>query len=115
MTIRVGFLGAGLIATYHGKSLHRSGTDHVIAAVYDADPERTTAFAKASGAQPMDSEEAVLDAVDAVYVCTWTSEHPRLVDAAVARGLPVFCEKPLATSLDAARAMADVGRGRRRW
>ena len=36
MTVRVGFLGAGLIATYHGKSLRRSGdTDRAIAA-YDA-------------------------------------------------------------------------------
>ena len=107
MTVRVGFLGGGLIATYHGKSLRRSGTDHVIAAIFDADPERTAAFARASGADPMGSEEAVLDAVDAVYVCTWTSEHPRLVAAAAERGLPVFCEKPLATSLDAARAMTD--------
>jgi len=106
MTVRIGFLGAGLIATYHGKSLRRSGADHVIAAVYDVDPERTASFAKASGAEPMASEEAVLDAVDAVYVCTWTSEHPRLVAAAVERGMPVFCEKPLATSLAAARAMA---------
>ena len=107
MTVRIGFLGAGLIATYHGKSLRRSGADHVIAAVYDVDPARTAAFAKASGAEAMTSEEAVLDAVDAVYVCTWTSEHPRLVAAAVERGLPVFCEKPLATSLAAARGMAE--------
>lgn len=106
MTVRIGFLGGGLIATYHGKSLRRSGADAVIAAVYDADPERTAAFARASGAEPMTSEEAVLDAVDAVYICTWTSEHPRLVAAAVARGLPVFCEKPLATTLEEARAMA---------
>ena len=28
----------------------------------------------------------MLDAVDAVYVCTWTSEHPRLVAAAAERG-----------------------------
>jgi predicted dehydrogenase len=107
VTVRIGFLGGGLIATYHGKSLRRSGADAVIAAVYDADLERTASFARASGAEPMDSEEAVLDAVDAVYVCTWTSEHPRLVAAAVERGLPVFCEKPLATTLDAARAMAE--------
>jgi len=106
VTPRIGFLGGGLIATYHGKSLRRSGVDHVIAAVHDADPGRTAAFAQASGAQPMDSEEAVLDAVDAVYVCTWTSEHPRLVRAAAERGLPVFCEKPLATTLDQAEAMA---------
>ena len=105
MTVRVGFLGAGLIATYHGKSLRRSGADARIAAVYDLDPERTASFARASGAEPMDSEEAVLDSVDAVYVCTWTSEHPRLVAAAAERGLPVFCEKPLATTLEGAAAM----------
>ncbi len=105
MTVRIGFLGAGLIATYHGKMLHRSGTDHVIAAVHDIDPARAEAFAQASGATAMGTTDEVLDAVDAVYVCTWTSEHPRLVEAAAARGLPVFCEKPLATSLAAARAM----------
>jgi predicted dehydrogenase len=108
VTVRIGFLGAGLIATYHGKSLRRSGADHVIAAVHDPDEARREAFAKASGAMAMDSEEAVLDAVDAVYVCTWTSEHPRLVAAAAARGLAVFCEKPLAMTLDGARAMHDV-------
>jgi predicted dehydrogenase len=108
MTVRVGFLGGGLIATYHGKSLRRSGADMVIAAVHDADADRTAAFARASGATPMDSEQALLDAVDAVYVCTWTSEHPRLVAAAAERGLAVFCEKPLATTHAAARAMTDV-------
>src|SRR4051794_18113972 len=106
MTVKIGFLGGGLIATYHGKSLRRSGADHVIAAVHDVDPERTQAFAKASGAEPMATEDAVLDAVDAVYVCTWTSEHGRLVDLALERGLPVFCEKPLATSLAGAEQMA---------
>jgi len=60
VTVRIGFLGAVLIATYHGKSLRRSGADHVIAAVYDLHAERTVAFAQASGAEPMGSEEAVL-------------------------------------------------------
>lgn len=108
MTVRIGFLGAGLIATYHGKSLRRSGADHVITAVHDPVVDRRDAFAAASGATAMATEEAVLDAVDAVYVCTWTSEHPRLVAAAAERGLPVFCEKPLATTLAGARAMHDA-------
>lgn len=108
MTVRVGFLGAGLIATYHGKSLRRSGADHQLAAVYDPDPARAGAFAEASGATVMGSEASVLDAVDAVYICTWTSEHPRLVVSAAERGLAVFCEKPLATSLDGAREMHEV-------
>jgi predicted dehydrogenase len=42
-----------------------------------------------------------------VYVCTWTSEHRRLVAAVAERGLPVFCEKPLATNVADARAMVE--------
>lgn len=107
MTVRIGFLGAGFIATYHGKMLRRSGTDHRIVAVYDADPTRAAAFAEASGGQAVASEEELFAAgLDAVYVCTWTSEHPRLVAAAAAAGLAVFCEKPLAVDLPSAIAVA---------
>lgn len=112
MTVRIGFLGAGLIASYHGKMLRRSGTDHRIVAVYDPDADRAAAFGAASGATAMASEDELLDAgLDAVYVCTWTSEHPRLVRAALERGLAVFCEKPLAVDLPTAVALAgDVER-----
>lgn len=106
MSVRVGFLGAGLIATYHSKSLRRSAADAVWTGVHDPDRARAEAFARASGAPLCTSENEVLDACDAVYICTWTSEHPRLVDAAVERGLAVFCEKPLATDLAGARGMA---------
>lgn len=103
---RIGFLGAGLIATYHSKSLRRSGVDVVRAGVYDPDPERLAAFATASGHVAMSSETEVLDSCDAVYVCTWTSEHPRLVAEAARRGLHVFCEKPLAFDAASAAQMA---------
>jgi len=108
--MRVGFLGAGLIATYHSKSLRRSGAETecgvVRAGVFDPDPARAAAFAQASGHNVCASEDEVLDNCDAVYVCTWTSEHPRQVAKALQRGLHVFCEKPLATTLGAAEEMA---------
>lgn len=107
MTVRVGFLGAGLIATFHSKMLKGSGEDVAWAGVFDPDTERAEAFAAASGATVCATEEEVLDSCDAVYVCTWTSEHPRLVKAAVERGLPVFCEKPLAPDLASAQALVD--------
>jgi len=107
--MRIGFLGAGLIATYHSKSLRRSGVeaehDVVRAGVYDPDRARAEAFAAASGHHVCSSEDEVLDGCDAVYVCTWTSEHPRLVAAAAQRGLAVFCEKPLAVSLELAEEL----------
>ncbi len=110
MTIRVGFLGGGFIAHYHGKMLHTSGADVEIAVVHDPDPAKQAGFASASGARPVDTEDELLSSVDAVYVCTWTSEHPRLVERVVERSLPVFCEKPLAVDLDSAVAMVDAVR-----
>lgn len=108
--LRIGFLGAGLIATYHSKSLRRSGaeTAHgvVRAGVFDPDEIRAAAFAAASGHSVCGSEDEVLDGCDAVYICTWTSEHPRLVAKAVERGLAIFCEKPLAVSTELAESMA---------
>lgn len=105
MTVRVGFLGAGLIATFHSKMLRRSGEDVVWSGVWDPDSERRDRFAAASGATAARSEEEVLDECDAVYVCTWTSEHPRLVAAALERRLAIFVEKPLATDLSGAREL----------
>lgn len=110
MTVRVGFLGAGLIATYHSKSLRVSHADVVWAGVHDPDRDRAEAFARAGGATACATEDEVLDGCDAVYVCTWTSEHQRLVEAAAERGLAVFCEKPLAFDGNTARAMAGAVR-----
>lgn len=110
--VRVGFLGAGHIAALHEYLLAVSGVDHDIVAVYDPDRGRAEAFAARNGAEVLD-EDGVIAASDAVYVTTWTAEHPRLVAAVAAAGKAVFCEKPLATGLDAAtemaRAVGDAG------
>ena len=105
--LRIGFLGAGLIATYHSKSLRRCSSVIERVGVFDTDQERAAQFAAASGHTLMASEDDVLDSCDAVYVCTWTSEHQRQVDKAAARGLAIFCEKPLAFDVDTARQMAE--------
>jgi predicted dehydrogenase len=105
-TLRVGFIGAGLIATFHSKMIKRSDVDVVRSGVYDIDAARAVEFARASGHTVALSEDDVFDSCDAVYICTWTSEHPRLVEAAASRGLAIFCEKPLASTAAKARAMA---------
>jgi UDP-N-acetyl-2-amino-2-deoxyglucuronate dehydrogenase len=103
--VRVGFLGAGLIATFHSKMLHRSGVQIERSGVFDVDPSRAAVFAEASGCVVAHSEQELIERSDAVYVCTWTSEHLRLLTDAVARGRHVFCEKPLAVDLAGAEAM----------
>lgn len=106
--VRVGFIGTGLIATFHSKMLRAAGAEVERAGAYDPDTERAERFAVASGHRLARSEDEVFDGCDAVYVTTWTSEHRRLVEAAAERGLAVFCEKPLATNLADAEAMVDA-------
>jgi predicted dehydrogenase len=113
MTTRLGFLGGGFIARYHAMMLGLARADAEIVAVHDPDLEKAARFAAETGATCAGTEEAVMDAAEALYVCTWTSEHPRLVAAACERGLPVFCEKPLAVSLDAAIEMVAMVEGAR--
>lgn len=113
MTVRVGFLGAGFIAEYHVAGLRAAEADVDIAAVWDPVGSRAGGFAQRHGAAVADGEAALIDAVDAVYVCTPTAEHPRLVRRVADAGRAVFCEKPLGVGLAEARdvvaAVNDTG------
>src|SRR5262249_31053468 len=91
-----------------GKMLHTGARDAELVLVHDPDGAKAEAFAAASGAAVAASEDEVLDGSDAVYVCTWTAEHRRLVEKVAARGLAVFCEKPLAFDAVDAQAMVDA-------
>ncbi len=107
MGIRIGFLGAGFIANVHSSLLRSCGDAVSWGGVYDIDRSRAEAFAAKTGATVCSDEDEVLSACDAVFICTWTSEHRRLVEMAAERGLAIFCEKPLATDLAGATAMAE--------
>lgn len=104
----MGFLGAGFIARFHSKMLAGSGVDHERAGVFDPDRGRAEEFVSRAGGFVAATEDEVLGSCDAVYVCTWTSEHPRLVAAACAAGRAVFVEKPLGVDLAASRRVADT-------
>ena len=103
----MGFLGAGLIAHAHAFGLADSPTPVTLTAVYDPDHERAAQFATSFASRAMPDVASVIEASDAVYVCTWTSEHRALVELVVAAGRAVFCEKPLATNLADASAVTE--------
>jgi myo-inositol 2-dehydrogenase / D-chiro-inositol 1-dehydrogenase len=98
--MRIGILGLGRIGAFHAETL--SGLDAVESLVL-ADPYADAAKAAAErfGGEVADSPEAVLAAgVDGVVVAAATDAHPELIQAAVAAGVPVFCEKPVARTMD---------------
>ena len=111
MAVRVGFLGAGFIATFHSKLLRVSGVEHERAGVFDPDPSRAEAFVAAAGGFVAGSIEEVLESCDGVFICTWTSDHEDHVRRAVDAGVAVFVEKPLSTDLDGARRVAGLLQG----
>jgi predicted dehydrogenase len=110
--VRIGVVGTGLIAWAHGLGLRamiEGGViDADIAVVLDVSEQRARGFADAHGAAAVGDLTGLMDRCDAVWVCTPTVAHRSAVDAAVAAGRPVFCEKPLATDLAGARSLVDA-------
>ncbi|UUU26155.1 Gfo/Idh/MocA family protein [Streptomyces sp. DSM 40750] len=107
--MRIGILGLGRIGAFHAGTL--AGLD-VVEQLVVSDPVAAAAASAAEkyGATVADSPEAVFaSGIDGVVVTAATDAHPGLILAAVEAGIPVFCEKPVAKtieeSLDVLRAV----------
>ncbi len=97
--MRIALFGAGRIGQLHGGHLAEiEGIDEIV--VNDVDPGRAAALAASIGGRVADEPAAALDGVDAAIVAASTSAHATLTRMAADRGIPVFCEKPLAFDLD---------------
>lgn len=107
--MRVAAFGTGFFSTYHYDSWTRIPGVDLVGICVKSDVARAEAFAERYGAQAVfTSPEEMLDATrpDLVDVITTPQSHSALVALAVARGIPVICQKPLAPSLPEAEAMA---------
>src|SRR5262249_39957252 len=71
--IRVGLVGCGHIGTVHAyalQSLTKAGLiDAQLTATYDEDADRAVKVARHHGGEPVATVDALLDAVDVVWVC----------------------------------------------
>lgn len=108
-TIQVGLLSCAHIAhavSYTRVLTQTSGVE--VAAIYDEDPARGQTFARQFGVTdfyPALEPLLARNEIQAVVVCSPTSEHAALVTAAARAGKHVLCEKPIATRLSDAQAM----------
>jgi predicted dehydrogenase len=112
--LRLGILGLGSVYwTPYRAAIERLGGRVRVTAAYDPDPAKRSAADGATGAPvSVPAAEAVIghSEVDAVLVLTSMREHGRLAQAALEAGKHVLVEKPMATSLEEARALADAAR-----
>ncbi|MHC4480016.1 MAG: Gfo/Idh/MocA family protein, partial [Planctomycetota bacterium] len=102
--LRIGFIGSGYIAGVHAAGLQRIEGVR-LAACMDVDGERAAEFAAWTGCAPHADIEPVLEASDAVWVCSPPTFHREQVVACLQAGRHVYCEKPLAGTLDDGRAI----------
>ncbi len=110
--VRIALIGLGRMGRVHAE-VARGLPDVEIVAIADPSPD-AVAFGvslhpKAVGCSDPAAVVA-LDGVDACLIASPTPTHPHLVEAALAAGRHVLCEKPLA--LDPARAVALGDRAR---
>jgi myo-inositol 2-dehydrogenase / D-chiro-inositol 1-dehydrogenase len=110
--LRFGLIGTGWIGRFHAESLATRVPGATLVAV--ADPNVDAAQSIGADRAYADPYELIGDpAVQAVVISSPAATHTDLVVAAAQAGKPVFCEKPMALTLDdadrAIAAAADAG------
>ncbi len=114
--LQIALIGCGHIGTVHSYALAqltRAGlVDAAVTSTFDPDAERAERIAAHHDARATTDLEAALDGADVAWICTWTAGHAEAVRAAVDRDLAVFCEKPLAPTIEECRAIAATLRDR---
>ena len=111
MTVRVGIVGIGTIGLEHVRRLDRRVSGAEVVGLADVDVARAESVAEdVPGARVFQTGGDLIrdNAVDAVVVASWGPSHEELVLAAIEQGKPVFCEKPLAPTVDACQRILDA-------
>lgn len=106
--VRFGVAGVGSLGFHHARILSEMEGVELVGA-YDTRPDRLAEVASTLNAPAAASLESLLDRVDALVVAVPTTAHEEVARAALARGVHVLVEKPIAPTIDAAeRILAEA-------
>jgi predicted dehydrogenase len=114
-TPRVGFLGVGWIGRHRMTAMAAAGQIEVAALADASDEALQQAHALIPGAAMLRSfDDLLAQDLDGVVIATPSALHAEQAEAALARGLAVFCQKPLArTAAECRRVIAAARRADR--
>jgi UDP-N-acetylglucosamine 3-dehydrogenase len=110
-TVCIGLVGAGAMGSLHAEA-YGSIADVKIAAIYAPSGGRSSALAEKVGTvSTTDFDQLLHDpTIQAIDVCAPSARHQDVVVPALEAGKHVFCETPLALTLEDATKMRDVAR-----
>lgn len=99
--VALALLGCGRIGQMHAANL-AVHPDVTFACLHDADSGLARAAADRYGVAVAESAEAIMNdpSVDGMIVATPTGTHVTFIEAAVAAGKPILCEKPIDLDID---------------
>jgi len=101
--IKIGIIGCGDMGRIHVESL--SSLQGVkVTSFFDIDSKQTDKFALNNGGSGFKSADELFKSdIDCVYICTRHDSHAYLVNKAIDHKKAIFCEKPLAHSVQDAK------------
>ncbi|MDF0699427.1 Gfo/Idh/MocA family oxidoreductase [Rhizobium sp. MC63] len=109
-TVNIGLIGAGRIGSFHGESVAKRLVDAELVAIADPAPGAAAKLAGKLGVDASYTDVAEMLAqpgLDAVIIATPARFHTNVLVQAAEAGKAVFCEKPMALTLeDADRGIA---------
>lgn len=105
--VRAGVCGVGAIGRNHAR-IYSELENAELAAIFDADTERASAIADEFGGSVAGTIDEFIAMVDAASVSTPTVTHREIGTALLEAGKHVLVEKPIADSLDDAKALIDL-------
>lgn len=106
--LKVVMVGGGFVTPYHAKGWHAL-PGVTLAALQSRTRSKAEETARRNGIPTVyDDFDTMLEreSPDIVDICTPPEAHPAQVAAAAARGIHIICQKPVATTLEDAKAMA---------
>ncbi|NLK07962.1 MAG: Gfo/Idh/MocA family oxidoreductase [Firmicutes bacterium] len=107
--VKIALVGCGGIGTNHANKLIQIPDAKIVAAV-DIIPERAEKVAELANAKAFTDYRDALPLADAVWVCTPPDSHRDISVDALNANKHVFCEKPMALSLEEADAMIEAAK-----
>lgn len=108
--VKTGIIGTGFMGRVHLEAISRLGYVEVLA-LATSEPERANWLARefCIGRVETDYRKVLDDSeIQVVHICTPTAAHAQMVKDALLAGKHVLSEKPLATSVAAARELVKI-------
>lgn len=109
--VRVGIIGTGVMGAGHARFIKAEVPGAQVTALFDIDKAKMTSLASELGTVELQTSDVAelmnSEKVDAIIIASPDPLHVAHLKLAIASKKPTLCEKPIATTLEDARSIAE--------